>query len=79
MFGRKSKRIKNLKENIKELNAQKMSLRNEYIRLQSDFIAYKNSCDSFIETVKELLKEIQEPKKPKSTKKTTVKKEKKNE
>ena len=52
MFNKKSKQIKNLKENIKEVNNQKMQLRNENIIYQKELNALKEMVANFTEAIK---------------------------
>ena len=69
MFGRKSKEIERLKENLKEINRQKLEARNDAIMLQHCFDDYTKTCDAFMSTIKELMAKLEEKPKKKETKK----------
>lgn len=73
MFGRKAKEIKNLKENIKEINRQKIEANNDLRMLQHCFNDYTRTCDTFMSTIKELMSKSEEKEKPKKVKKETKK------
>lgn len=69
MFGRKSKEIKRLKENLKEINRQKLEARNDAVMLQHCLDDYTRTCDAFMSTIKELMAKLEEKPKKKETKK----------
>lgn len=71
MFGRKTKEIKRLKENLKEINRQKLEARNDAVMLQHCLDDYTRTCDAFMSTIKELMVKLEE--KPKRAKKETKK------
>lgn len=68
MFGRKTKQIKLLKEQLRETNRQKLEAVNDRQMLQYQFNEYTRTCDVFISTIKELMAEN----KKKTTKKKTT-------
>ena len=69
MFGRKSKEIKRLKENLKEINRQKLEAKNDAVMLQRCLDDYTRTCDAFMSTIKELMVKLEEKPKKKETKK----------
>ena len=75
MFGRKAKRIKRMKENLREINRQKLEYRTQNLMLQKCLDDYTRTCDTFMSTIKELMSKLEETTKsePTSKKKTTKK------
>lgn len=69
MFGRKAKEIKRLKENLREVNRQKIEANNDIRMLQHCFNDYTKTCDTFMSTIKELMAKLEEKPKKKETKK----------
>lgn len=76
MFGRKTKQIKLLKEQLREINREKLEAINDRQMLQYQFNEYTRTCDVFISTIKELMAENKKKtttKKASSTRKVTKK------